>query len=109
MFCGMGMLVKVMSCLMYVSSPPPLFCCLSVLIAVYPVICGVFEFVVSFVSWIVTMSVFVLCIRSVSSASLLLMPLMLICMILSCASFCLLLVFVVDAVGLIVCLCCVFL
>jgi hypothetical protein len=57
----------------------------------------------------VTMSVFVLCIRSVSSASLLLMPLMLICMILSCASFCLLLVFVVDAVGLIVCLCCVFL
>ena len=48
---------------------------------------GVFDLSVSLVSWIVMMSAFVACMSCESSACLLLMPFILICMILRVESF----------------------
>ena len=71
--------VNVMSVLIYVISPPPFLCCLSVRIAVYPFSLGVFDVVFSFVSCMVIMSIFSLSATVFNSSILVFSPFMLSC------------------------------
>lgn len=84
MFVGSCGWVKVMSLCMYVSSPPPFLCFLSVRIAVYGCSLGVLCVCVSLVSCIVMMSILCLCAVYSISEILLRMPFMFICMIFNC-------------------------
>ena len=59
---------------MYVMRPPPCLCSLSVRMVVKCGICGVLYAEVSFDSCIVVMSGCVMCIRCLSSSTVLLMP-----------------------------------
>ena len=68
------MCVNVVSDLMYVMRPPPCLCSLSVRMAVKCDICGVLDAEVSFDSCIVMMSGCVVCMRCLSSSTVLLMP-----------------------------------
>ena len=79
MTCGILMCVNVVSDLMYVMRPPPCLCYLSVRMAVKCGICGVLDAEVSFDSCIVMMSDCVVCMRCLSSSTVLLMPFALNC------------------------------
>ena len=68
MTCGAFMCVNVVSDLMYVMRPPPCLCSLSVRMAVK---CGVLDAEVSFDSCSVMMSGCVVCIRCLSSSTVL--------------------------------------
>ena len=74
MTCGVLMCVNVVSDLMYVMRPPPCLCSLSVRMAVKCGICGVLDAEVSFDYCIVMMSGCVVCMRWLSSSTMLLMP-----------------------------------
>ena len=74
MTCGVLMCVNVASYLMYVMRPPPCLCSLSVWMAVKCGICGVLDAEVSFDSCIVMMSGCVVCMRCLSSSTVLIMP-----------------------------------
>ena len=75
MTCGVLMCVNVVSDLMYVMRPPPCLCSLSVRMAVKCGICGVLDAEVSFDFYIVMMSCCVVCMRCLSSSTVLIMPL----------------------------------
>ena len=74
MTCGVLMCVNVVSDLMYVMRPPPCLCSMSVWMVEKCGICGVLDAEVSFDSCIVMMSGCVVCMRSLSSSTVLLMP-----------------------------------
>ena len=74
MTCGILMCVNGVSDLMYVMRPPPCLCSLSVRMAVQCGICGVLDAEVSFDSCIVMMPSCVVCMRCLSSPTMLLMP-----------------------------------
>ena len=81
------MVEKGMSFLMYIISPPPVLCFRSCLTAVKPSIVGVFALLVSFVSWIETMSALCSWILILISSIFLASPLMLSWIILRFGSF----------------------
>ena len=74
MTCGVLMCVNVVSDLMYVMRLPPWLCSLSLRMALKCGICSVLDAEVSFHSCIVMMSRCVVCMRCVSSSTVLLMP-----------------------------------
>ena len=72
--CGVLICVNVVSDLLYVMRPPSCLCSLSVRMEVRCGICGVLDAEVSFDSCIVMMSGCVVCMRCLSSSTVLLMP-----------------------------------